>query len=111
MTCTCSKKPTVDIIRGTTPTLEFVMPFDVKDMPALYITFKQRGETILEKSAEDVQCNGDTITLKLTQDETLKMHTGQDSYVQIRAKSNAGDAVASDIIPLTIHRVLKDGVI
>lgn len=42
------------MIRGTTPTLEFTMPFDTSLIAELYITITQNGATALEKPCQIV---------------------------------------------------------
>lgn len=41
------------ITRGTTPTLNFVLPFNTHDIGDLYFTFMQNGEIIFEKKKND----------------------------------------------------------
>lgn len=41
------------ITRGTTPTLNFVLPFSVDDIGDLYFTFMQNGQIIFEKKKND----------------------------------------------------------
>lgn len=42
------------MIRGTTPTLEFTMPFDISLIAEMYITLAQNGATVLEKPCQIV---------------------------------------------------------
>ncbi len=42
------------MIRGTTPTLEFTMPFDTSLIAELYITITQNGATALEKTLSEL---------------------------------------------------------
>lgn len=41
------------MIRGTTPTLEFTLPFDTSLIAEMYITLTQNGTTMLEKTLSD----------------------------------------------------------
>lgn len=43
------------MIRGTTPKLEFTLPFDTSLIAEMYITLKQNGTTILEKNLVRLQ--------------------------------------------------------
>lgn len=102
------------MIRGTTPTHIFVLPEEMKDasFAALYITYQQRRKTVLEKTLDDVQRDGTTLTVRLTQAETLAFGRGyvtEPVYIQIRAKTVDGDALASDIIKISVEQILKDG--
>lgn len=55
------------MIRGTTPTLEFTMPFDTSLIAELYITITQNGATALEKTLSDCNCNDTSVSLTLTE--------------------------------------------
>ena len=104
-----------NLIRGTTPTLTFTMPITAEQAAAVYITVAQNGETVLEKQAGAEECTYEqsAITWHLTQEETLKLAGGggDTAYIQIRLRTNGGEALASQIIPVSVADVLKDGVI
>ena len=103
--------------RGTTPTHTFTLPDNLKTatISALYITYAQRGTTVLEKTLSDVTINGGVIICTLTQAETLKFevldqHCGCDKVaIQVRLKTSDGTAMASDIMRIPVMDVLKDG--
>lgn len=98
------------MIRGTTPTLEFVLPFDTNLLAEAYVTLAQIGDVVLDKPLSECTLDGDKMTVKLTQEDTLKLKTGQ-VEIQIRAKTIDGDVIASDIILTSAQKILKDGVI
>ena len=103
--------------RGTTPTHTFTLPDDLKTatISALYITYAQHGTTALEKTLSDVTINDGVIICTLTQADTLKFevldqHCKYDTVdVQVRMKTSDGAAMASDIMPVPIRDILKDG--
>ena len=103
--------------RGTTPTHTFTLPDNLKTatISALYITYAQRGETVLEKTLGDVTNNNGVLTCTLTQADTLKFDVldqrcGCDKVdVQVRLKTSDGVAMASDIMSVPIMDILKDG--
>lgn len=99
------------MIRGTTPTLEFNLPFDVSDIAAGYITFSQYGQPVFEKELKDAVCVGTLITLKLSQEDKLKLLAGTRTYIQLRVRLVTGDAMASKIMTVRTDMILKDGVI
>jgi hypothetical protein len=41
------------MIRGTTPTLEFTLPFDTSLIAEMYVTIAQGEKTVLEKTLSD----------------------------------------------------------
>ena len=97
--------------RGTTPTLTFALPFEVSELDAYWITISQRYENIrVDKDDSDCTSSGSTITLQLSQEDTLKLIADKPVYIQIRALMD-DDAIASEIIETTVEDVLKEGVI
>lgn len=99
------------MIRGTTPKLEFALPFDVDQIAESYITFVQNNSIVLDKALSDCQAEGNTLTVKLTQEETLKLSSGKAIEIQIRVRTKFDEALASNIIRVNTERILRDGVI
>lgn len=95
--------------RGTTPEITFTLDtgMNLSLVPILYVTIKQDSEIVTyEKS--DLTVDGNKIILKLTQADTLKFCEGH-VYMQIRGKTDAGDAFATSIAKVRIDRILKEG--
>lgn len=106
------KKGCLCMVRGTTPTICFRLPIQANTFEWVYITFaKQGGSIILEKTKNDCSLEGCKILCTLTQAETLSFPTNCNIEIQIRAKTAAGNAVASNIIVCDVGRILKDGAI
>lgn len=99
------------MIRGTTPTLEFVIPFNTNQLVQAHVTICQNGNVVIDKALEDCHCAESKLSVKLTQEETLKLQCGFSAEIQIRAKTLGGEALASNIIRVNTERILKDGVI
>lgn len=64
------------MIRGTTPTYTFALSIDSASIRAIWITFKQTikldEDKVLTKTMDDgISYNGNTVSLTLTQEETL----------------------------------------
>lgn len=97
------------MIRGTTPTLQFTLPFDASTLSCLYVTIAQRGLVLAEKCLTECSCDGTIVTCKLTQKDTLPINPVYPVELQVRAKTAAGDALASQIISMPAGRILKDG--
>ena len=103
--------------RGTTPTHTFTLPDNLKTatISALYITYAQHGETVLEKTLADVTNNDGVLTCALTQADTLAFDVknqvcNRDKVnIQVRIKTSDGVAMASDIMAIPISDILKDG--
>ncbi len=102
--------------RGTTPTLEFQLPFAANIIDVLSVAFSQKtqpyspAQLVLEKSLTDCTLSGQSVMLTLTQEDTLKLDAAQDVEIQLRILSN-GSALASQIIKIPVGRILKDGVL
>ena len=100
------------MIRGTTPTLTFNLPFAASTIKSLYITFADRDNNIvLEKTKADCTLNAKAVTVKLTQAETLDFQSRQAVNIQLRVLNTSGDAMASKIYTVQVDRILKEGVI
>lgn len=103
------------MIRGTTPTLTFTLPFNVSEISTYYITIGQLNgleiDSVIEKDQDDCESSGKVITCVLTQEDTLKLHADYPVMIQIRAKTNEGTALASRMIKTTADAIIKDGVI
>ena len=98
--------------RGTTPTLNlsFDYSLDELDIKAFFITFSQDGEVVLEKDLEQVQVNGNTITINLSQEDTLKFKGDKILKIQVRFRTDSG-AFVTNLIKTNVEEILKDGVI
>lgn len=100
------------MFRGTTPTLEFKIPFDVSLIDELFVTITQANVVTVEKNKSQCELSGNVITVKLTQEDTLifkDRYFGGKARLQVRVKMLNGEALASDIINLEIGEILKEG--
>ena len=97
--------------RGTTPTHEFVVDVDMTSATAIYITYKQREKVVLEKNIDDITVTDTKLMVTLSQEETLMFNINNIVEIQIRAKMDTGEAIASNIIKTSAQRILKEGVI
>ena len=99
------------MIRGTTPTLEFTLPFDTILLAEAWVTLSQNGSEIVTKTLQECSCEGEMLTVRLAQEDTLKLRSDNNTEIQIRARTHEGNALASNIITASTARILKDGVI
>lgn len=97
------------ISRGTTQVMTFALPEEIM-IDALYITFAQGGETVLEKSCDDVSISGSVITLPLSQEDTLRFRRGMVT-VQVSVRDGAGNVMRDNANRFEVKDVLKNGVI
>ena len=101
------------MFRGTTPILQFNLPFSVSNISKLYITGKQYDVVVLEKDLSDCIVNDTSVSLKLTQEETLMFPTGN-ALVQINwtiQEGNVTKRIATEIKRIESCRNLKEEVI
>ena len=95
--------------RGTTPTHTFTTSVDLTAAEVLFMTYKQAGKIIVEKSIEDIGVETDKLIVKLTQEDTLAFADIGQVEIQCRRKFEDDTAIASDIIRVPVCRILKEG--
>jgi hypothetical protein len=99
--------------RGTTPTIVITVTGEDFDGSTLYVTIEQ-GALELTKTGSDVTVTptetGSTVSLYLTQEETLMFGKGKAS-IQIRWINGSGVAQASPIRTIDVSPILLEGVI
>ena len=95
--------------RGTTPTHTFTLQIDTALIKRLSITYEQ-GQTQVKKTEADCEMSGKTVTLRLTQEDTLKFTHDCPVRIQLRVLTTSGDALASGIKTMRVEDVLDDEV-
>lgn len=100
------------IVRGTTPTIRFNFTnIDSSDIYVAYMTIAQNNSVVLEKDISQATLGDGFIEFSLTQEDTLLLDEKIIASVQLRCKSNLGDAYASKIYTFQPYDVLKESVI
>lgn len=97
--------------RGTTPTHTFTLPFDTSLMSIVRVVYAQLGRVVLTKTGEDLSLSGNTVTVKLTQEDTLLFNCAHPVEIQIRVATLTGDVYNSDIVRTTVSRCLENEVL
>lgn len=97
--------------QGTTPTHIFHTSMSLSEAEVIYITYEQGGETVVDKSIEDMTVTDEMVQVTLTQEETLAFNLRDAVRIQIRARFADGTAVACQVIETLAEEVLKEGVI
>ncbi len=102
------------MIRTSTPTQRLTVPEEQAELlnmlKALKITYKQRGNIVLEKDLNDVTIEGNVISYKLTQEETKLFTAKVTIELQVRFLTTGGDSIPSRIYRLNCEDVLNDEV-
>ena len=99
------------MIRGTTPTHTFAIPFDVSAIQTVKIIYAQDDEIVCEKLTEDCVLDGTTIQTTLTQEDTLKFDHKKAVQIQIRVLTAGGQALASVIEKVGLSQLLDNEVL
>lgn len=100
------------MFRGTTPTHKFNVNVNLQ-ATRVFLTYKQRGSIVVEKDSnvdtETLTIDGNSVTVTLSQEDTLKFNYNEGVEIQIRAVYEDGKAIASSIITTYVDKILKDG--
>lgn len=96
-------------IRGTTPTITFNLPFDVSEIRNCEVYFAQNDELLVTKEIEDCVLDGRTLSVTLSQEDTLAFDDDAKLEMQIRFVFTNGTVDATQIVKGKIGRILKDG--
>ena len=99
--------------RGTTPTITFNLDLDVSNIVKLIVTFAQNGKIVFERNENQCAINTEenSISLTLTEEETLSLKPNSDLSVQIRFALNNGVKGVSRIASTYVENILHDGVL
>lgn len=100
-----------EFIRGTTPTHIFEIPFDSDIVKSMNITYCQHKEIILEKDLSDCILDGNSISVTLSQDDTLKFSHRRPVEIQIKILTNSGKVLATSVTDIKVGRVLSEEVL
>lgn len=104
------------MVRGTTPIYTFTLPFDTRLIEKGYVSFEQEDmhgkEVKLHKEFLECQCNENTVSVRLTQEETLSFKNGFLVSIQLKVKMNENaEVLASDPILELVEKALHEEVI
>lgn len=99
------------LIRGTTPTITFTFnTVSVSAMAVAYMTLNQGTElSNYDLSNATVDSENNTLSWKLTQEDTLALTQNKTVEIQCRYRLNDNSAGASKIYKVDAYRILKDG--
>lgn len=97
--------------QGTTPTHTFTIPFDTGVVAKARVLYAQNDAVKIVKKETDVEMSGNTITVRLTQEETLRLSHKHDTDIQLRIVTKQGDSLVSDIITVSTEQCLSDEVL
>lgn len=99
------------MIRGTTPTHTFTLPFDVSLIKKIKIIYAQGGEQKFCKRKEDCILDGRTVQTTLTQEETFLLDCKWLVEIQVRVLTVGEDVLASLPMTATVGKCLDSEVL
>lgn len=97
--------------RGTTPKHTFTLPFDTSVVTKVRIVYAQSDIVKITKNTCDAVFAGDTVSVRLTQAETLRLNCSLPTQIQVRVVTRDDDSFVSDIITVTTDKCLDGGVL
>ena len=99
------------MIRGTTPTHIFQIPFDTGLLKKIRIFYAQNSNVVVEKSTCDCVLEGDKIIVTLTEEETLRFSHKILVKVQLKVLTTEGVVMATDIDRVDVGEILSEEVL
>lgn len=95
------------MIIGGTPLHEFEL--DLAEMPNIVevlISYTQNGRVILRKKLKDCTLEGNKLSVRLTQEDTLKFTEDHKVRIQIKLKTDEGRILPSEVMVTPTSRCL-----
>ena len=99
------------MMRGTTPTHTFRLPFDTALLASARVVYKQGQREVLRKETEAFTKEGNTLKLTLSQEETLLFDCKGSVKLQLRVKTAAGQVLAMKPRIVTVDECLDGEVL
>lgn len=102
------------MIKGTTPTIQYNLPFEsglIKKAEIVVKYVDANKETLIVKQLEDCVLGDKSISAKLTQEETILLPAPSFAEVQLRVVTTDGTILATEPEKVTVKRLLKEDVI
>lgn len=92
------------ITRGTTPTLFYEPDVDITSANKLTIAFTQDNKLIFKKQLSDCKIEGNVVSVRLSEEETLKFSCDYLLYMQLKALIGK-EVIASEEAITTIEPI------
>ena len=99
------------MIRGTTPTHTFTLPFDVARVKQIRILYAQNRNVLVTKETADCVMEGSTVSVTLTQEDTFKFDCEEHVQIQLRVLTTDGQALSTPIKVVDVGTCLDTEVI
>lgn len=99
------------MIRGTTPIHTFTLPLETSLIKDLRVIYAQNDVVIVTKMMEDCLLEGSTITLELSQEDSLSFSDRVPVQIQLRVLTTSGHSLTSYIQTVPVEKCLSDEVL
>lgn len=96
---------------GTTPLHTFTLPFHVDTIKSVRIIYSQNNKVLFVKTKDDCFLEGNTVEVKLMQEDTLQFDYKTPVEIQVRVLTLDGDSLKSTIKSMSVGRCLEKEVI
>lgn len=98
-------------MRGTTPTHKFKVPIDTSNIARAMVIYAQNDVELFHKETTDCVFLGEEIRVTLTQEDTLKFSHMYPVQIQLRVRTNDGQALKTGVILASVGKCLNDEVL
>lgn len=95
------------MIRGTTPTHIFTLPFDTSPINKIRVLYSQKSNVLLTKDETECVAESNSIKTTLTQEETFLFDAKIPVEIQLRILTKDGNALASVVTTVGVSRLLE----
>lgn len=99
------------MIRGTTPTHVFTLPFETTLVSSARVIYKQGTKEVIRKENEDIIREGKALRLTLSEEETLRLDCRLSVKIQLRVRTIAGQVLATKPMIVTVDECLDNEVL
>lgn len=93
--------------RGTTPTITFTLPVEADTLQAADITISNPGGAYISKSLDELTKSGTRLSVRLTQEETLRLRENSVVKIQCSIRLNSSVCIRSKIHEELVEGALK----
>ena len=97
--------------KGTNPWNTYKIPFDTSIVDKVRIVFAQRDGLKIKKTEKDAEMEGNTVKVRLTQEDTFRLNENLPVEHQIRVRTKAGDVFKSQVFTFTLTKCLDKEVL
>ena len=99
------------MIQGSTPRHTFKLPFSPDQIRKMTIAYEQFGIIVVKKTEADIEKEENAVSVKLTQEETLRFRERHSVKVQLKILTITGDLLPSKVFQVSVEELLDKEVL